>query len=78
MNPSPTRIIWIYSKYYKQYHETLGQLVSGIEFSPTFDYEAIMSKIEIESVDQHFLLVLDDILQLGENLDLIFTRVIPH
>ena len=42
LKPSPTKVIWIYNKYYKDYHEVLSQSIENIEFSPTFDYETIM------------------------------------
>ena len=71
--PSPTKIIWIYNKYFKEYHEVLNQLVSNIEFQPDFDYDAMMSQIESEP-NEKFLLILDDILQFKDSLDLIFTR----
>ena len=74
ITPAPTRVIWVYNKYFRSYHEVLGQLVNGIEFTPNFDYEAIMSKIEMDGGENSFLLIFDDILQLGDNLDLIFTR----
>ena len=74
LKPSPTKVIWIYNKYYKDYHEVLSQSIENIEFSPTFDYETIMGRIELESQENYYLLILDDILQLQENLDLIFTR----
>ena len=73
VSPPPSKIIWIYNKYYKEYHEVLNQLVSNIEFYPDFDYDAIMSKIESEQ-DERYLLILDDILQFKDSLDLIFTR----
>ena len=48
--------------------------MSGIEFTPDFDYDAIMNRIETESEEHQYLLILDDILQFGDKLDLIFTR----
>ena len=73
-NPSPTKIIWIYDKYYKQFHEELSQTGIDIEFSPNFDYEGILKRIEMESDSNYFLLIIDDILQISDELDLIFTR----
>ena len=73
-NPSPTKIIWIYNKYYKQFHEELSQTGIDIEFSPNFDYEGILKRIEMESDSNYFLLIIDDILQISDELDLIFTR----
>ena len=72
---APSKIIWIYSKYYKDYHEVLNRSDLDIEFSPEFDYNAVMNRIEMDTEGNHFLLVLDDILQCQQqDLDIIFTR----
>ena len=72
--PPPTKIIWVYNKYFKEYHEVLNQLVPNIEFQSDFDYESMMTRIESEP-NEKFLLILDDILQFKDSLDLIFTRL---
>ena len=74
MSPSPSKIIWIYSKYYQDYHKDLDQSGLDIEFFSDFDYETIVNQIEKDTDGNHYLLILDDILQLQHNLDIIFTR----
>ena len=79
MNPPPTKIIWIYSRYYKDYHDHLNQEDMDIEFFSDFDYDNIIKRIESDNEGNHFLLILDDILQIQmqNDLDTIFTRYLP-
>lgn len=73
--PTVDKIIWIYNKWYKDYHDILNQSGLDIEFSSNFDYEKIVEKIHADNTSS-YLLCLDDILQFEESLDLIFTRYV--
>ena len=63
-NPPPTKIHWIYQKYFEEFHQSMKNDVPEIEFYSEFDYNFFMAKFETESSENH-LLILDDALQVS-------------
>ena len=73
-SPSPSKILWIYSRYFTDSHQKLKDSGLNIVFYDTLDYESLIALIEKESKQYHFLVILDDALELSKYIGSIFTR----
>ena len=69
--PTPDKFIWVYSRYFTELHQ---KLKLDIEFYDDLDYEQLIGRIEKDSGQHKFLVILDDALELGSKIDSIFTR----
>ena len=72
--PVPDKYIWIYSRYFTNKHQELKDSGLDIQFYDDLHYENLIEQIEKDSGQHHFLVILDDALELGSRIDSIFTR----
>ena len=73
--PPPDKFLWVYSRYFTEYHQKLKESSLDITFYNDLDYQKLITEIEKDSGQHRFLVILDDALQLtGNQIDSIFTR----
>ena len=73
--PPPDKFLWVYSRYFTEYHQKLKESSLDITFYDDLDYQKLIGEIEKDSGKHRFLVILDDALQLSDNqIDSIFTR----